>query len=73
MFMSKKMEILQNYLQILFSRVGSSKVIVVRYCSKTTILKKEAVVIANYVLFKSSHVIDYVLTATRLFATFLNC
>ena len=56
--------------------MGSSEVIVVRYCTNYNfevasivfdyILRKEAVVIANYVLFKSSHVVDDFLTVTRL-------
>ena len=51
------------------SRVGSSEVVVVRYCSElpfssshkflTTFFKTVAVAIANYILPKSSQVVDY--------------
>jgi hypothetical protein len=63
------------------TRVGSSEVVVVRYCSELQFsssqlfsfdyfFKTVVVVIANYILPKSSQVVDYFSNSESLFATF---
>jgi hypothetical protein len=66
-----------------FTRVGSSEVVVVRYCSANYnfqvasnfdyFFKTVAVAIANYILPKSSQVVDYFSNSKSLFATFKIC
>ena len=60
------------------TRVGSSEVVVVRYCSDyynfqvvfDYFFRTVVVVIANYILPKSRQVVDYFSNSESLFATF---